>query len=471
MVFDKILNKEILRLAVPSILANITVPLVGMVDTAVAGHIEGESAMFIGAISVGAVFFSLLYWSFSFLRSGTGGLTAQAYGRGDMRECGRIMLRACLMAIAVAVVVLACQLPFMRLVSLIIDSTPQVLELAQRYFMIRVWAAPATLSLMSFRGFFVGMQDSVSSMWTDLIINVVNIAASVALAFGFGSWEGIGFDGIALGTVIAQYCGMLFCIVRCATKYRKVLEAVGLVAGSGAQRRAGQVKSLLAEVLDRSKMGEFFKMNANLLLRSLAFMGIYAGYTLIAAKFGDLYLSCSSIMMQLLMLFSYFTDGFAYAGEALTGRFIGAGESASMRRGVKYVFAWSMAITLVFMVFYSLSGYWILSLMTSDSAVLGACSNYLPWLILMPPLGCAAFTWDGVFLGATDSKALRDSMWWSVVAFFALWFVGKRWIGIESTSAQAELSLHLLLAAYFSHLVARTIYLTIRYFCRLRRRV
>lgn len=443
---DRTLNKEILRLALPSILANITVPLVGMVDTSIAGHIEGSAATFIGAISVGAIFFSLLYWSFSFLRSGTGGLTAQAFGRADMREAGRILLRAFLLALGVAVLALACQVPFMRLVSLIIDASPEVRELASRYFFIRIWAAPATLSLMSFRGWFVGMQDSVSSMWVDLLINAVNILASIVFTFGIGGWAGMGFDGIALGTVVAQYCGMLYCVLVCCFKYKKVLKLLKI--------------SDLHALFNKSHLASFFKMNADLFVRSLCFIGIYVGYTLIAARFGDLYLSCSSIIMQLLMLFSYFTDGFAYAGEALTGRFIGSGEKVMLRRCVRYVFVWIIALALFFSLVYYLTDRALLSVMTSDESVIAACSAFLPWLLIMPPIGCVTFTWDGIFLGATKSSALRNSMLWAVLAFFGFWFAAKAILG-EITDM--EFAMHLLLGAYFAHIIVRAVYLTIKY--------
>lgn len=439
------LNREILRLSIPSILANITVPLVGMADTAIAGHIQGASATYIGAISVGAVFFSLLYWSFGFLRTGTGGLSAQAYGRGEMHDCATVLIRAVVLALGVAVLALSLQLPFMKLVSLIVDASEEAKALASDYFFIRIWAAPATLALMSFRGWFVGMQDSLSSMWTDLVINVINIAASLMLTFGIGDWQGLGFDGIATGTVIAQYCGLAFCLIVCRLKYKKVLATFHL----------RELRSLLSG----SKTAEFFKMNADLLGRSFFFISIYVGYTMLAAHYGDLWLSCSSIMMQLLMLFSYVTDGFAYAGEALTGRFIGARQKDLLRQCVRYVFVWSMALTAVFVLFYVLAGMPMLRLMTSDTSVVEACKAFLPWLVLMPPLGCAAFTWDGIFLGATSSKALRNSMAIAAVAFFTIWYVG-----VFVFSPVGEAAIHLLLTAYFAHLLARTIYLSVRHY-------
>lgn len=453
------LNKEILRLALPSILANITVPLVGIVDTAVAGHLLGtEAAVAIGAISVGAMFFSLLYWNFSFLRTGTGGLTAQAYGAGDDRGAAKIFWRGMALSGLIAALILLLQWPFLKVAVLCTQASAEVEALAEQYFFIRIWAAPATVALMTFSGWFVGMQDSMNSMWKDLIVNGVNIGASIILGRGIGSWPGLGFAGIAIGTVIAQYCGLAFCVIVCAVKYRRVLAAFRL--------------SELRQALTRSELGPYMRMNGNLFLRSLSMLGVYIGYTLIATTMGDMLLACSSVMMQLLMLFSYFTDGFAYAGEALVGRFIGARDNAQMRRSVRYVFIWSMAIAVAFIGLYWVGGVPVLRLLTSDPAVVGACSAFLPWLILMPPVGCAAFTWDGIFLGATASRPLRDSCVWAFVAFVGVWFAlkflvpGASVVPGESLALgpdRASLPLHLLLGAYFAHLLVRTVWLSLRW--------
>ncbi|MBO6169472.1 MAG: MATE family efflux transporter [Bacteroidales bacterium] len=444
------MNREILRLSLPSILANITVPLVGMVDTALAGHLTGDggAAAFIGGISVGSMLLNLLYWNFFFLRTGTGGLTAQAFGREDWHGCARIFARGIGFAALVSVLVLALQYPLMKLGMLLVDASPRVSELALRYFFIRIWAAPATIGLMVFRGWFVGMQDSMSSMWTDLIVNAVNIGASVLLTFGAGGWTGLGFNGIAAGTLVAQYSGLLYVVLVCIFKYRRVL---------GTLERGD-----LAELLRPSALKPYLKMNADLLGRSLCFTTIYMGYTIIAAGFGDMLLACSSIMMQLLMIFSYFTDGFAYAGEALTGRFIGARDEANLRRTVLYVFIWSMSIAVLFVGLYMWLGTAVIRLLTSDIEVVERCRSFLPWLLIMPPLGCAAFTWDGIYLGATSSRSLFMAMGFAMLGFFGCWWLG-RLLWPAASVAGADACLHLLLAAYFVHLGARTVYLSAVY--------
>lgn len=444
------LNKEILRLAIPSILANITVPLVGMVDIAVAGHISelgvGGAAALIGGVTIGSLLFDLMYWNFAFLRVGTGGLVAQAFGRKDQKECADILVRSVMLAFIMSAAILLLQWPFQKLAFLVVKTTPTVHDLALKYFFIRVWAAPATLSLMAFRGWFVGMQDSFSSMLTDLTVNVVNIVASIVLTLGIGSWHGLGFAGIALGTVVAQYSGLILASLIVATKYRAL--------------------PFRLQWPEREKLKSYMSMNNDLFIRSLCFIAIYVGFTTLAARYGDTFLSATSIIMKILMIFSYITDGFAYSGEALTGRFIGERNVPELKHTVRLVFIWSMGVAAVFMAVYGLLGDWLVSLMTNDQEVFNACHPFLWWLLLMPPLGCAAFTWDGIYTGATASKAVRNAMIWAIVAFIVI-YVGGVWVGdIPSSSDGTTLAysaMNLMMAAYFAHLLARTVYLTLRY--------
>ena len=456
------INRGILKLAIPSILANITVPIVGMVDIAIAGHLDTNAATLIGGIAIGTMLFDLLYWNFGFLRVGTGGLAAQAYGREDRQECARILTRSVGIAFSCALLLIAVQWLFIKAAFLVVDCTPEVQELASRYFFIRIWAAPATLGLMAFKGWFIGMQDSVSPMAVDLIVNGMNVLMSFVLALGIPAWgyEGLGFSGIAAGTVVAQYSGLLTALLIVLFKYYRTT----------------------ISLLDRNDLGNlyggletrrFFVMNTELFVRSLCFIAIYIGFTVISARYGNLLLAVSSIMMKLLMIFSYFTDGFAYAGEAMTGRFIGAKDEVNLRQTVKWTFVWSMSIALIFMVIYQFGGLSLLKMMTSDMKVVEASVGYLPWLLLMPVIGCAAFTWDGIYIGATASREIRNSMLWAVVAFAAVWSIGITVLnsiypdarGIYSAGFEdyGVVSMHILMAAYFAHLLARTVYLSIKY--------
>ena len=447
------INKDILKLALPSILANITVPLVGMVDIAVAGHLDVNAATMIGGIAIGTMLFDLLYWNFGFLRIGTGGLAAQAYGRGDRKECARILSRALGIAIVIAVALIAVQWGFIKAAFMVVDCTPEVQALASQYFFIRIWAAPATLSLMALKGWFIGMQDSVSAMVADVTVNGMNILMSILLALGLTVGDkailpGMGFPGIAAGTLIAQWTGLLISLSIIVFKYRK--DTMGLLH-----------KEDFKGLFKGGETRRFFVMNRDLFIRSLCFIAIYIGFTVISARYGDTLLAVSSILMKLLMIFSYFTDGFAYAGEALTGKYIGAQDRPMVRQTVKWTFVWSMGIAVIFMLIYQFAGVPMLRLMTSDSSVIEAAKGYLPWLLLMPIVGCAAFTWDGIYIGATASRQMRNSMLWAVVAFASIWAVGILVLNVSGHIEYNRGALHVLMGAYFAHLLARTVYLTV----------
>ena len=486
------LNKEILRLALPSILANLTVPLVGLVDIAVAGHLDASAAALIGGVSIGSLMFDMMYWNFGFLRAGTGGLTAQAYGREDWSGCLDNLKHALMAALLSALILIAVQWPFQKLMFLFVQCSDEVKNLALKYFYIRVWAAPATLSLMVMRGWFIGMQDTFSSMLTDLMVNGMNIVASIFLALGVPgtSFSGIGFTGIAWGTFIAQYSGLLTAAIIFFLKYRWVFQhavvsgstltcsttaTLGtLRGGTGAERSEASGGAERSEAVERSRVlpepmrekatiRQFFSVNGDLFVRSLCLMGVYLAFSAISARFGDTLLAMSSIMMKLMMIFSYFTDGFAFAGEALTGRFFGRKDKYAVSKTVKWTFIWSMGIGLFFVVIYAAAGTPMFRLMTSDSTVVQAAKSYLPWLVIMPLLGCPAFTWDGIYIGATATKEMRDANIGCLIAFFIVWFGGI--LLLRSTGLQTSLSakVHLLFAAYYTHLIFRSLYQTIKY--------
>ena len=442
-----ILNREILKLAIPSILANITVPLVGIADIAVAGHLSGSAAIFIGGISIGSLLFDMLYWNFSFLRIGTGGMTAQAYGRDDMSAAAATLIRSVFVSMLIAISCILIQWAFVDFVFLFVKCSPDVRALAETYFHIRIWAAPATLTLMALKGWFIGMQNSVIPMATDLIVNGMNIAGSIILAMGLPAWgfSGIGFPGISVGTVAAQYSGLLFAVSMLMLRYRKKVFA-GFSLKNARESFTGH------------EMKRFFNLNADLFIRSLAIMGIYAGITVISARYGDMMLAVSSILVQLMMIFSYFTDGFAYAGEALTGKFIGRRDKPAVRQTVRSVFAWSMGVAAVFMVLYAFFARPMLYVLTSDTEVVTASMEFIPWLIPMPIIGCAAFTWDGIYVGATASKPIRNSTLWAVLGFFIVWFAGYFIL-----RPSPHIAVHILMAGFLVHLLIRMLYETVLY--------
>jgi MATE family multidrug resistance protein len=462
------LNKEILRLAGPSILANITIPLVGLIGIAIAGHLHDsglETATIIGGISVGGMLFDLLYWNFGFLRIGTGGMTAQAVGRGDSHECANLLTRGVGLSFIIAFALILLQWPFVKLVFLFVKASPEVQRLASEYFFIRIWAAPASLSLMAFKGWFIGMQDSWSSMATDLTVQGVNVLAGFILTLGIdiGGLRigGIGYVGIPIGICIAQYSGFAFAWIRARRKYGKTVFA-------------GYGRKDIREAFRGGQLSRFVRINGDLFIRSACLVVIYIGFTSLSAGLGDLLLASGNIMMNLLLLFSYFTDGFAYAGEALTGKFIGMGDVSETRRTVKWTFVWSVSIGLVFVFVYEFCSDPLLHLLTNDMSVIETCRDFFFWLMPMPVIGVIAFTWDGIYVGATASRALRDSSLLSVIAFFAVWFIFAPhypMAGAESAAivpgsefwAPAHARLNILLAAYFAHVLVRSVYQTVLY--------
>ena len=429
------LNSQILRLAIPSILANITIPLVGLVDTAIVGHIANATA--IGGIAIGTMLFDLLYWNFGFLRVGTSGMTAQAFGRGDRVECARLLSQSIGIALIGAALIWLIQWLFVNLVLTLVPCSTEVANFAREYFFIRIWAAPATLSLMAFKGWFIGMQDTVSPMITDILVNVVNMAVSYVLAV----YTPMGALGVALGTVIAQFTGLTAAIILLIAKYRQLWQGL----------------SPVRLAFDGKGMRRLLSLNGNLFVRSLCFMVVYVGFTSLASNYGDVELAVSTIMMKLFMLFSYFVDGFAYAGEALVGKYIGWNQDSGVRshdksdisRVVRLLFAWSLGVGVIFTLLFALWSGGFYRGMTSDTTVLSRLTDYTAWLIAMPIVSTLAFMWDGVYAGATAGKHIRNAMIYAAVSFVVSYLATYYWLGIQG-----------LYIAYFAHLAARVLYLT-----------
>ena len=419
----------------PSILANITIPLVGIVDTAIVGHLSDAAA--IGGIAIGTMLFDLLYWNFGFLRVGTSGLTAQAYGRRDQAECRRILARGLTIAVLAALLIWAIQWLFVNAVLAVVPCSAEVAGVAREYFFVRIWAAIATLMLFTCKGWFIGMQDTKSPMAVDILVNVVNMAASYYLAVH----TSLGVVGVAYGTVIAQYTGLALAIAIMVFKYRIVHISLPEIIEA---MRGTELKRMMA-------------LNGNLIIRSLCFMVVYVGYTSLASQYGDTELAVSSILMKLFMFFSFFVDGFAYAGEALVGAAFGRrlevrGERLEVNGIVKALFNWALGVGLLFTALYALWGKGSIALLTNDTEVLSASTKYLEWLIAMPIISTLAFMWDGVFVGATAGVQIRNSMIWAAAAFVVGYLATFAWLGPQA-----------LYIAYFAHLIARAVYLTVEW--------
>lgn len=391
------MHRKILHIAIPSIISNITVPLLGLVDVAITGHLG--STAYIGAIALGGLFFNILYWNFGFLRMGTSGLTAQAYGKRDEREMARVLTQAIAVALVAAVAILLLQYPLERLAFLLLDATPEVELHAVTYIRILIWGAPAILVLYAFYGWFIGMQNSRFQMYVAVSMNLVNIAFSFLFVYGWG----MKIEGVAYSTLIAQYFGVLLAIILWIKKY-------------GGLRTLFELKgSLRLDVMKR-----FFAVNRDIFLRTLCLIAVTAFFAYAGTRQGEVTLAVNTLLMQLFTLFSYFMDGFAYAGEALVGRYTGAKNVLQLKKVIKSLFGWGVSLALVFTLLYALGGNVFLNILTNDKLVISTASDYFYWVLAIPLAGFSAFIWDGIYIGATQTRYMLWGVAGASVAFFGI---------------------------------------------------
>lgn len=390
------MNKQILHIALPSIISNITVPLLALVDTTIVGHLG--SASYIAAIALGGMIFNMIYWLFNFLRMGTGGLTAQAYGANQHQATSYILLRSLTIAGGIALTLLLLQRPIFQVTFHFVTATAEVRSLASIYFNILIWGAPAMLALYSFTGWFLGMQNARIPMCIAITQNVVNIAVSTLLVFGCH----LKIEGVALGTLISQYTALLLAVIFCLTKF--------------------DVKQhfKLKAILDINTLKRFFQVNRDIFLRTLCLIAVTTYFTSAGSTQGELTLAANTLLMQFFIIFSYFMDGFAYAGEALGGRYFGAHDRLNFQRVTRCLFAWGGALSVLFFFIYFLSGTSLLHLLTDDSQVINRAQQYLPIIHFIPLISFAAFLFDGLYIGTTATRYMLISMFCASAAFFVL---------------------------------------------------
>lgn len=394
------INRQILHIAIPSIISNITVPLLGLVDVTIVGHLG--SASYIGAIAVGGMLFNMIYWIFGFLRMGTGGLTAQAYGQHNTQEGTRILLRSLSVSLLLALALLVLQYPIRLIAFMLIDASPEVQELATRYFHICIWGAPATLGLYSFTGWFIGMQNSRYPMYIAITQNIVNIAASLFFVFVLH----MKVEGVALGTLIAQYAGVIMAYLLYISHYHPFRQQV--------QRM---------QLFERNAMKRFFLVNRDIFLRTLCLVAVTVFFTSTGATYGDVVLAVNTLLMQLFTLFSYIMDGFAYAGEALSGKYTGSNDKIRLHQTVRNLFGWGSAMALLFTLTYLWGGQDFLQLLTNDTEVIAASGTYLLWTVAIPFCGFSAFILDGICIGTTSTRIMLKSMATASALFFGVYFL------------------------------------------------
>lgn len=393
-------HRRILSIAIPSIVSNITVPLLGLIDIAIVGHLGNVS--YIGAIAVGAMIFNLVYWIFGFLRMGASGMTSQALGSRNLTEVVRLLLRSLAVSLAIALLLIILQTPLQQIMFALIQPTADIAPLSSTYYYIVIWGAPAMLGLYGLTGWYIGMQNTRIPMLVSIIQNITNIIASLTLVAGLG----MGFRGVAFGTVMAQYTGFfvaLALLLRYYGRLGKYIELGGLFA--------------------RSAMTRFFSVNGDIFMRTLFLVAVNLFFTSAGARQGAVILAVNTVLMQLYLLFSYFMDGFAYAGEAICGHYYGAGNNAAVRATVRRLFLWGAVVVAVFTAVYALGGEGFLHLLTDDNTVIAASGEYFPWALAVPLAGVAAFVWDGVFIGLTATRGMLVSSVIAAVAFFSTYFL------------------------------------------------
>ena len=398
-------DREILHIALPSIVSNITVPLLGLVDVAITGHLG--SAAYIGAIALGGMLFNVVYWIFGFLRMGTSGLTAQALGAGKREETIEWLLRSQTIGLGIAVALLLLQVPIRELALLVMQPTEEVRAFTVTYFNICIWGAPATLGLFGLNGWFIGMQNSRVPMAIAITQNVVNILASLCFVFGLG----MKVEGVALGTLIAQWCGFLMGAFLC---WRYVDMSLCRVFKGW--------KVSWKSLFDRQSMLRFFEVNRDIFFRTICIVSVMLFFTSAGSWQGEVILAVNTLLMQLYLLVSYVMDGFANAGEALSGKYYGAGDRSSLRLTVRRLFVWATLMATGFTVVYVLGGKPFLGLLTDEPSVVEASADYVWWAYLIPFVSMGAFMWDGIFIGLTASRQMLQSMFAAAVTFFVLYY-------------------------------------------------
>ena len=389
------MNRRILRLAIPNIISNLTVPLLSSVDTALMGHMD--QVAYLGAIAVGGMIFNFIYWGFGFLRMGTTGLTAQACGSQDMARSMLVLARASLVALFFAMLLILFHKPILEFSFHLVDASADVEQNARLYFNIRIFAAPATLLLYAFTGWFLGMQNARFPMILALVTNIFNIGFNLF----FIKIMDMHVDGVAWGTVAANYLGVATAVVLFYKKY-----------GSGL------IRFRFKEIIDWPELTRFFAVNRDIFIRTLALIFAFSFFTAKSAGSGELILAANAILINLWTIMSYGIDGFAFASESLIGLFYGAKDRPNLNKAVRYSFYWGTGLALVFTLVYALLPAQILGLFTDNQAVLDMAMTYMFWTVLAPLISSFCYIWDGIFIGATASVAMRNAMLLCIFVFY-----------------------------------------------------
>ena len=420
-------DRDIWRIAAPMILSNVSVPLLGMVDTGVTGHLE--SPVYLGAVAIGATIFSFIYMGMNFLRMGTTGIAAQRFGADDNDGLRVSLGQALIVATSIAAALIILQIPIGRLALRLIGGEADVQTFALQYFSIRIWSAPGTLANYVLIGWFLGLQNARIPLLIFLTINTINIVLDLLFVVGLG----MKVDGVALASVIAEYCGLL----------------VGLGYAARALR-AHTGHWPLAQLFDVRAYAAYFSVNANLFIRTMALMFTFAFVTAQGARLGGVILAANAVLMNLQTLTAFVLDSFAHAAEALVGKAIGEQRRAALERSVSLTLKWSLIFAVGFCLFYVVAGPILVRILTDLVEVRGAAMRYLPWLIVSPLVSVWSFLYDGVYVGATRAREMRNIMMMSTfIVFLPAWFAlqgfGNHglWLAFTLFMASRGLGMHI----------------------------
>jgi MATE family multidrug resistance protein len=414
-------HRTVLAIAVPIMLSNISTPLIGLVDTAIVGHYPNP--VYIGAVAVGALIFSFVFWAFGFLRMGTTGLTAQALGAGDKDELASGLGRSLLIAVAVGGALILLQWPIRESAFALLGASPEVERLAREYFDVRIWAAPATLANYALLGWFIGLGRTDVGLILQLVLNLTNMVLDLTFVLGFG-W---GVRGVAFGTALAE----LFAAI------------VGVMVASRHLRRIGGHWSM-SRILAPSRIRRALLVNGDIMIRSLALEAVFVWFTSQGARHGDVILAANAILMQFIETSAFFLDGLAFAAEALVGRAVGAAHRTGLTAAARMTTVWAAAVAMLISAVLTFCGPFFIDGLTVDTAARATARSYLPWAAAAPLLGVWAFQLDGIFIGATRTAEMRNAMLVSVAIYLGAWWV-LRPFGNAG-----------LWAAFYVHYLART---------------
>lgn len=436
--------KEIFRLSVPTIVSNITVPLLGICDTAISGHLGSE--LFLSSIAVGTVMLNVVFWIFGFLRGGTTGLTANALGANSWPEIARVLFRSLLIAFVAGALLIGLQVPIFRFLWIVAGSGNDIIGYVEYYFDIRVWGSPALLATMAVSGWFVGMQNTVYPMVIAIVMNIINIGASCFLVYG----NDLGFSGVALGTLISNWLGLAVSVL-CMFLFLKEKSI----------RFRQLVKFLKPQTINHKPQtnpqswSRYFAVNGNLFLRSLFIIFVTMGVTAVGGRISYLTLAVNAIVMQFFQFFSFFMDGFAFSGEAMVGLRAGEKNFSQLRKVVNTLLIFTLITGLVFSGIYLFASQPIASLLTDSVPVLENIGWLTLWIALIPIVSCWAFIYDGFYIGITDTYRMMYSSLIGAIVFFTI--ISLNFIYPDSLSDLTKNQI--IWTAFLGYLLARGLYL------------